>query len=137
MEGRRIHIAGTQQFAVDADPTWKGFYEAKLMRGGTPAKKQAGALSINTFDPDKPRVQDVLVQPHHRRKGLASSLMARAVEDYPNLSHSTSLSTEGALNAMANPLPGDGPEVKSAIGRATKPIWSAANSMLGGPTDGR
>jgi hypothetical protein len=81
-----------------------------------------------------PEVGDLAVTGKHQRKGVAGAMLARAVEDHPNLSHSRSAMTlDGGLAAMNTPLPGDDEAVARRIASATKPVWSAANTMLGGP----
>jgi hypothetical protein len=106
-----------------------------ILPGGRPAKQLAGALSTwsgGTGSPEGHKeILKVDVGKGHQGKGVATAMLQLATDRYPNLSHSGSLSAEGARWAHANPLPGDTARTKER--QALSLTADAATAMLGGP----
>ena len=109
----------------------------EILPGGRAVKRVSGILSTwptdggRWQDGGKREVLDAQVSPGFRRMGLAKAMLSMAHEKYPDLSHSTQLSAEGARFAHANPLPGDTEATKAA--QAKHLIADAATTLLGGP----
>ena len=105
----------------------------RILPGRRAAKQLAGGLSVwgGGTGSDRPEVLKVEVRKGFQGKGLAAAMLRLAHEAKPDLSHSASLSAEGARFAAANPLPNDSPRTKATQQRHL--VADASTAMLGGP----
>jgi hypothetical protein len=106
-----------------------------ILPGGRPAKQLAGHLDVWGGGSGNPaghkEILKVEVRGGFQGKGLADAMLRMAADRHPNLSHSGSLSAEGARFAARNPLPGDTEYAKQSVSRNL--TADAATTMLGGP----
>lgn len=105
-----------------------------VLPGGRAAKQAAAALSVwggGTGSPEGHKeILKVDVQKGYRGKGLSDAMLKMAVDRHPDLSHSASLSGEGARFAGRNPLPGDTEASRRSVRQSL--VGDAAAVMLGG-----
>lgn len=122
-------MALSRQFHVQPGQFY-GQYTAHMKEGG----RQIGFLAVREWDDmPTPEVGDILVSHSQKGKGAARQMLDRALQDYPDLSHSRkAMTAEGALYSIRTPLPGDDEGVRRTQRNAIKPISEASRTLLGG-----
>lgn len=67
------------------------------------ARNAEGALvGYLLVDPHRPSIHDVWVHEEHRRRGVATELLHRARQQYPDLQHAGTLTPEGEAWARSD-----------------------------------